>query len=110
MNFINELSNVLDKSNRSFLNGFIKYAITHEVTTDNLLDLSKDYLKYKHTNIQCKYIFKKGKRTNTQCASDAVGGYLYCNKHKNTKVSVTLSIDELEDDVIIEPISDTDSD
>lgn len=83
----------LVKSSNPQLSEYLETAYTQFINT-NTIQVYKPMEK-----AQCIYVFKKGNKQNTRCASFAQIGMLYCSKHKRQDDTMTNAIKELEEDL-----------
>lgn len=108
MNIQLEISKLVDKSNKEYLQRFIHFAALHKITDiQKAFSLfGKDVCKPK---TKCLYMFKRGINNGKQCSVIATDEY--CSKHKkHASVEKTneevlkldlenISDEELEDDI-----------
>ncbi len=114
MNVQTEITKLVDKSNKEYLQQFVHYVEGNGVAI-------KDYYKaftapsIINAKVQCSHTFKRGPNGGSRCGVVVKGDGIYCSKHKkqpieeqSLKVDLENVLDEVEDlqDVDVEEESD----
>jgi len=101
-NSVNQIVQIIEKSNKDYLYSFIVFAQDHidQAKLKSIYDAFLNNGQVQQDKIQCHYITKRGINSGKQCTTTVKGPGNYCSKHKRFQSTPVVESEIIENKMI----------